>query len=905
MIRLPSREANSLSAKFTPPLPQHSHVVRSRLADLIAAARWATLVLVRAPAGFGKTTAMAQCMADFESKGYATGWLTLDATDNDLTRFLYHAATAMTVIESSGDSPARPGDLKVGQALAELVSSVTSRFANHPQPFVLFLDDFELITESAVLRMIQVILEHLPSHGRLVVGSRNSPPLGLGRLRAHGQLMELDSEQLRFTPEEATAFFTQCQGVRLSGDDLASLYQKTEGWVAGLWLASIALERRKQQSEFVSQFSGSEQSVAEYLAEDVLAQQSPELRYFLLKTSILRSLSAPLCDALLGSSNSLEVLDRLVQDNVLLRRIDGALDCFQYHSLFASFLHSQLLRNHASEVAALHARAAAWYGAHQHLELALEHAFKGEYYALASELLEEKAIDLLAQGRSRLLNRFLAMMPEQILNDHPNLQPIRLWAVAFNQGARAAQSLIDQHHLESSPSPLIQSHLLALKPILLAMMDRGEEAWAVATQNATLLPTSCAFADTVLKNFLAEHSSVMCSRDDTGRLLDLARQAQGTSSSTFNLMYSEFAEGMVDLQEARLRQATARFRMGSLAKGNKLVHAGGYALAGVSYAAALYESNELESALHLLHVYVPLIRSLALPDHLILGHRLLARIAFSRGDIDTAFQTLSEMEYLGHEKHLPRVVASAKLERARFQLLQGHWPSAREELARADDPQVWERVAKLRLPANDVDYLTLGLLRWKIRVGQAASVFAELDREIACAEQTSRFRRAMNLYLLRAIAHWRVGQQAASLSDLSVVLQTAHVEGFMRMFLDEGESAAGLLGHYLAKRERLGSSRTPLLDDFLLRLTTVFGPLMSVHESDDSPAVVPLDEPLTRKEIQVLELLADGYSNSAMVKKLYVSDSTVRTHLRSINSKLYANSRTQAVAIARGRGLIK
>jgi hypothetical protein len=284
-----------LGSKLSPPSVTALQVPRAAVCQRIAQAGAVKLVLVRAPAGFGKTTAMVQARAPLAAQGIDTAWLTLERTDNDLPRFLACLRQALAPI--FGDAPTRHAPLALVDALAA-----------HPSPFTLFLDDFELITEPAVLGLVREIIDHLPRRGQLVLGSRSLPDLGLGRLRAAGQLLEIDVEHLRFSRSETEAFFA----LRHAGADqrplgadrshLDDLHRKTEGWIAALWLASMALEavvaRQGSVADYVAHFSGSDRAVADFLAEDVLARQRPEIRDFLLRTSILRQFNAPLCQAL-------------------------------------------------------------------------------------------------------------------------------------------------------------------------------------------------------------------------------------------------------------------------------------------------------------------------------------------------------------------------------------------------------------------------------------------------------------------------------------------------------------------------------------------------------------------------------------------------------------------------------
>ena len=895
-----------LETKLNPPAFVVTQVPRTTIGQEVAAAG-VKLVLVRAPAGFGKTTAMAQIRERMDAQGTATAWLTLDRADNDVSRFLNCLAEAAQRL--GVEEPRTNGPFDAVAALAA-----------HDAPFTLFLDDFEVVQEPAVLGLVREIIEQLPRRGQIVIGSRSLPDLSLGRLRARGQLMEIDTDRLRFTLEETSAFFglrqahasqQASQGLQtLPADLLSQLHRKTEGWVAAIWLASMALERHGTETGFVERFSGSDRAVAEYLAEDVLAHQPKEIRDFLLRTSILRQLDASVCQALNPRIDCAAILEQLAAANLFLTPVSGDGRAWRYHSLFADFLRAQLARDHPGEIERLHLAASGWYESQDRPVPAIDHAIEGGDHPHALTLLDSYAGQFLEQGRMRMLARWFSAIPEHQLRAHPFLQPIALWATCFTHGPWEAMQMLEQSGCLDSEIPEVRASAQTLVPLLLAMQDRHDEAYEVGGPCLARLPTGLPFADSVLLNAMAHILAVRGDQREAQRLLDAARREQG--NSTFNRMYTESLAGLFDLHEGRLRQATARLRMAvDTTHAVSYNHSHGNAWAGVLYAGVVYESNQLPQADHLLNVYLPLARDVGLPDHMILSHVMRSRIAFHAGDIDAAVQALTELEYLGHHRQLPRVVAGAKLERSRMLLLQGNGPASRDELLRADDPELWERERRQRLPAHDLDYLALAKARWEIAFGDARAALTVLDAEMHAAVASNRYRRVLKLRVLRAMALQRAGDVAAAIEEISAVLQTASQEGFMRLILDEGPAVGVLVQRYAnaAAQEAAASPSTrgdPILADYLQRLLQAMGPMAAVDAEMATPAAVDaIKEPLTRKEIRVLQLLAEGYSNNAMAEKLFVSDSTVRTHLRNINMKLDAKSRTQAVAIARRAGVIR
>ena len=882
-----------LASKLSPPGARPTQVPRDAIARRIVESGSLKLVLVRAPAGFGKTTAMQQARERLDAAGVARAWLTLDRAHNDVPRFLSCLNAAVEQLGREHAARGAPPDALEALAL-------------EGSPFALFLDDLELIQEPAVLGLLREVIERLPRRGQLVIGSRSLPDLGLGRLRARGQLLEVDVELLRFSLAETAEFFRLRGGAALAVDTLGRLHDKTEGWITALWLAAMALERHGSVSDFVDRFSGSNRAVADYLAEDVLAHQPAEIREFLLRTSILRQLDEAVCRALLPRADTARILQHLEAAHLFLTPIAGENGRYRYHSLFADFMRAQLEREHPDQVARLHLAASGWYEAQGRPVPAIDHAIEGGDHPHAQHLLAQHAVVFLEQGRMRLLDRWFAALPAERLREQPLLQLAAVWAQCFTHGPWEAMRQLEASGCMGSGDAAVQAHVNALRPLLLAMMDRHEEAYAAGRESLASLPSTQPFADSVLSNAMAHIVSVMGEQHEAHRLLDAARRTQ--HGSTFNRMYTESMEGVLDLKEGRLRQATARFRMAVSATPHaaSYAHTNGNAWAGVLYAGSVYEIDELESAEHLLNVYLPLARDVGLPDHMIASHRMRARIAFQRGDVDAAFQLITELEYLGHHRQLPRVVAGAKLERARMLVLQGNGTAAHEELRRAGDEALWARVRRQHLPAHEVDDLLIGRLRWQIHFGLAAAALPELREAIAEADASARHHRGLKLRLLLALAQMRSGDTAGAAATMGAALQHASREGFMRLILDEGPAMAALLQLVHTASHDARQPDDPILAEYLQRLLGLLGTTTQADEPAGSDvAGAPLTEPLTRKEIRVLQLLAEGYSNSAMTEKLFVSDSTVRTHLRNINMKLDARSRTQAVAIARRLGVIR
>ncbi|WP_118137087.1 LuxR C-terminal-related transcriptional regulator [Oceanicella sp. SM1341] len=890
--------ARGLGPKLEAPRIGGNVVGRAEHVRRLTAAEGVRLILLHAPSGFGKTVAMAQLLDAMRDGGRATAWLTLDSADNDASRLVAGLQAALDRI-AGGPAPGAAADTE-GAAIVGLLE----RMAALPEPFALFLDDFETLREGGVLTLVARLIQTLPRHGRLVVGSRSMPELPMARLRATGEMLELDMRALSFTRDETRSFLAGAGGAELEEAELTRLHAKTEGWPAALRLASIVLAGTADRRGFVQAFSGSDRLVSDYLAENILDTQAEEVRGFLLRTSILRALEPELCEALVPGCDGAALLERLAAANVLITRIDGPAPVYRFHSLFAAYLRARLAARHPAELPRLHAAAMRWYLSKDRPVPAIDHGLEAGETGRVLELVGEVGQACLEQGRIRLLTRWFDMLPEALVAGAPRLCLMKAWALCFTRGPREAADVLDTHRLEARPGPL-GAEALSIRTMIRAMSD--DFPGAAETGRAALARAGCAsrYSRTVLATCMANAFSVLGAPDAALANLDEARAGLGgPAEDAFNTMYSESVQGLIDLQENRFREAKARFRLAASARhSDDRRRFNGNAWAGVPLACARYEEDALEEAEHLLQVFLPILRDVSLPDHLVLSHVTLSRIAFRHGQVDHAFGYLAELEQVGLRRRLARVVAGARLERARLYLRQGNLAAARHQIDRARDDALWAKVRALRLPANDLDTLEITEARVLLEEGRAAEALAILEAEAAAALPRQRRRRLLVLDFLRAGALLRLGETAAARETAGKALRIAAREGYRRLLLDEGETVADAVRAW-AGPALAGDlpRREPVFAEWLQSIVQALGPGRAPGPAE-APRAAPLD-PLTRKELQILRLLSEGYSNAAMAEKLFVSDSTVRTHLRNINSKLDTASRTQAVAAARQLGIL-
>jgi len=885
-----------LLAKTTPPTLPASQIPRKELQARVCSAANQSVVLIQAPAGFGKTTLMLQVMEGLRAQGVTTTWLTVDAADNDVGRFL-------AFLDASFDkllSGLAPGVEPENDAAAGVIAlDLMERIACTPAPFVLFIDDAESLQNAASLAVLRQVIENLPEGCRIVIGSRTMLDIGAPRLLARAQLLVIDPMQLRFSVAETADYLRDKRGLNVPGADIARLQGATEGWPVALWLASLALERSDRSVELVSHFSGSNALVADYLAEEVLAQQSQSVREFLVRTSVLHHFNAQLCDAVRGQRDSREILESLQRSNLFVQRIGEDGEWFRYHSLFSGFLRTQLERQYPQDIPDLHRAASRWYDAQSRPVPAVEHALASADFDYALPMLERIAEQLLEGGRIRLLARLLDSVPPQELANWPHLRLMHAWSLSFTKGGQEAMQMLKRIEAQGPWPSHLEVHALALRPMLLTMLDRFDEAYDAAQGALDRVTAQQVFPFSILRTSLANLHMIMGKYTSARELLDRSRVQQDAPAGPFMTIFAQCVEGAIDLLHGRLRQATARFKHSSAVGSRKfLIDTNGNAMAGILLAEVLYEQDELAEAERLLSVYVPLMQELGMTDHLICGHRSLARIAHHAGDHDRALLAVTEMECFGHRMSLARLVANAQLERARLALWRNDVKSAREALQRARAAVDWTPVMSRALFGNDMDTLLEGQLRLMIHSGAADEAINQLKQELERAENAKRHRRALKLRILLALALDKAGNAKASLRMARDSLRLGARERFVRIFLDEGEPMQRLLQRLsLAQQNEL--DETANLAEYLKRLAG------QRTEKPEAPAPTPgATEALTRKELEILRLLAEGLSNLAIAGRLFVSETTVRTHLRNINAKFGVHNRTQAIAVARKLNLI-
>ncbi|AGI24329.1 LuxR family transcriptional regulator [Pseudomonas sp. ATCC 13867] len=882
-----------LASKFAVPSAASTHLPRQHLLEQMEQADAARLILIRAAAGFGKTTLLQQYRERSLGAGRQVLWLNLDAADNDLLRFVTHLSSGLHQLDGSApaENACRP------QSMQDLLEELSDR----TQPFALLFDEFEAVNNPAVLSFVQQLIDALPSCGVLLIASRATPDIGLGRIRARGQLLEINPGALRFSIDEATRFIRDKRQLPLRDNEIATLHRCTEGWITAIYLASLSLQDRTDHAAFVASFSGSNLELAEYLAEDILARQNDECREFLLQTSVLDRLTAPLCDAVTGQGNGQAMLEYLERANLFIFPVDNEHQWFRYHSLFASYLRDALERRHPGRSTELHRSAAHWYLAQGRPVPAIDHLLHAQERELAARHLAEHIKDLIDAGRSRLLLRWLDQVPATVLREYPAVCLAYSWALAVHRRYSDAHKAIGL--LERSTDELPQAlQAETIRCMLLALTDQVEECCVASLAHIQRLPEEEQFQYGVTANSLA-YSLIATGRYEEARSL-LSRAILRCSQNRMMSMggVANSIEAVLELVQGRLGNALARLQAASQQHWGKDngQDPGGRPSLECTLGTVLYETDSLDEAAQLLDDVLPSAKESSPPDSLISSHVLLARITLLRGDRDSWLRHLADLEQIGQQAGSARAICSAWLERARVATLENRLDAAAQALRYAELHGDWEQPGILHY-GNDVDIPSIARLRLRIARGDYAEPEQQLREAMTAARQRQHQRRELKLRLLHALALDGLGRSEEAFDELTEALCFASHEGFLRTFLDEGPRLGSLLQRW-AVTCQAQSRALGIEPRYLATLLQRFAG--NGETPSQGAAAGSGGEALTSREIQVIRLLAAGHRNKVIAEKMFLSEFTVKSHLRNINAKLGAQGRTEAVAIARARGML-
>jgi LuxR family maltose regulon positive regulatory protein len=903
-----------LATKLFVPRPQPGFVSRPRLVAGLDSELARGLLLVCAPAGFGKTSLLAGWARHSERP---VAWLSLDAGDSDPARFWRHVVAALSRLQPQVAErvapllgPPAPPTFK------GLVTALVNELAVQPDrgEVTLVLDDYHLVDSQPVHTSLGFLLEHRPPGLRLVLASRADPPLPLARLRARGQLAELRAAALRFTADEAAALLREAAGPGLPDAAVAALAARTEGWVAGLQLAGLSLQGQADVAGFVASFSGSHRYVLDYLAEEVLERQSEQVRGFLLETSVLERLSGELCDAVTGRTGSQAMLEQVERANLFLMPLDEMRGWWRYHHLFADLLRARLQQEQPARCAVLHRNAAAWCEEHGLADDAVRHAVAAGEAVWAARLIERHFDELFyLRGEGATAERWLAALPAGLAGSRPRLLLAQaLLALASGRVEEAGAPLDAAERAYSG----------ALDEPFESTVGRG--SWLlnvpamVTTQRAYLaaLRGDAEGTASLASRALAELGEDEWTMESVARWnLALAEWLRGRLAEAEHLLSSTSSQwraagerglgvvmldhlGQVQRAQGRLDAALATYQR-TLAitapPGGPAMPGAGAAHVGLAEVA--YQRNELDTALRHLTEGIPLCRQFVYTPPLASGLATLAWIRQAQGDHRGALEAIEEASQAAPGPGVTALLNPVPVQRARLLLARGDVAAAalwtRERGLGAGDEPPYPR---------EPEYLMLA--RVLLAQDHPGPALALLERLHAAAAAQRRTGSVIEIQALQALALAATGERDDAVAALAETLTLAHPEGYVRVFADEGGPMGTLLGRLVAAQRAPQTPARGIPLGYLGQLVRAFEQ-GEPHAGRGAAVVTGLVESLSERELEVLRLLAAGKPNQEIAEELVVSLHTVKKHVTHVLGKLGAANRTEATARARELGLLR
>lgn len=886
-----------LSTKLHVPPVRLNLMPRPRLFYRLVPTTANRLVLVSAPAGYGKTTLVSSWLAQ---NNCPAGWLSLDESDNDPVRFLQYLIRALepSIVVGEAQSPGMLQEMRPGTLMNPFLIAIERQTS----PFVLVLDDFHLIQSQPVLDMVTALVERMPPQMRLIVISRTDPPLPLARWRARGQMEEVRASHLRLTKDETGLFLSTVMHLPLSEEDIGALEVRTEGWIAGLQLAALSMQGRPDPHDFVAAFTGSNHYIMDYLLEEVLKREPEPVRLFLLETSILDRFCGSLCEAVIGETtgrvDGQAMLRDLERRNLFLIPLNDDRHWYRYHHLFADVLNRHLERVMPKQIHELHGRASEWFERQGFIPEAIHHTLMARDPERAVRLVEENGCLQLLAGEVVTLNRWLeAVLP--FARTHPWFAILKGWVLTLTgQQQEVAQVLDKAERLLSDLDPTLEStaNVRIMRGALLAARahsanaQRDPAAGEFARQALARLPEGDALSDSLR----GVATLILGDAEWTSGRLEEAKQAYreavriGRAANNPHLVIlgdSDLAEilieqGQLELAAGRLSEAL----QGSTCANGAQSLLVDRVLAALSRVA--YERNDLHTAARYARQCVDLCRQSGNPEFAAVGHAVLARVERLQGHPDKAAEAMHTADALARENYSsPKWSTWVQCALARLWLAQGNFQRVGQFLIKNNIP-----------PDADIssaqEPILLILLRMYLAQGEYKRAAVLSERLLQQAEATSRAGRVIEILILQSIAFQGRRDLVQALSTLERAIALAEPEGYVRVFLDEGEAMTRLL--YQAQAHRLGTAYLPQL-------------LSALPCASDTavPSPQPLVEPLSARELEVLNLIAAGHSNEEIAAKLIISVKTAKRHISNIYGKLGVKSRTQAVALARELKLIE
>jgi LuxR family transcriptional regulator, maltose regulon positive regulatory protein len=903
-------ENTILNTKFFIPEARPKLVHRDRLIERLDAGVHRKLSLISAPAGFGKTTLVTEWLdslgidANNETQAeYKIAWLSLDEGDNDLVRFLTYLIAALRRIEGIDENFGK-GAMSMLQStqmppteviLAPLINDIAAISGK----IIFVLDDYHLIEAQPIHDAFGFLLENIPPQMHLVIATREDPHLPLARLRAKDQLTELRAADLRFTSSEAAKFLNQVMDLDLSSEDIFALEKRTEGWIAGLQLAAISLKGQTDTSRHIQLFTGNNRLVIDYLIEDVFNQQPQQIQTFLLQTSILDSFNSSLCDALTGQENGQATLEQLEHSNLFIVSLDNERRWHRYHHLFADLLRQRLRYTQLESLPDLHIRASEWYAQNGFPDQAIEHALQAKDFDRAVNLIEEQADACWKRAEHAKLQNWLDMLPVEFLLSNPNLCVFQAWEQFNSKQQDAAETTLQrvegldsiQDLLSESDRMRIQGRVAAIRAFLAFHKGAVDAIFRNAQLALDYLPEDDIIWRNTVNVALGDAFSMAGHVEDAARIrLETWETSKAIGNIYMNLIASmKYCVTLRQQGKLEMIKKICRQQM-TLAKesGLALSPEAGWILA--VWGEVLAEQGDLDQAVKKTREGKELAQGGYIGILYVCIRHLIVAL-FSSEDFAGLEAIIQEVEEYGWDRLPSWIVVEIEAWQLRLWLAQG----------KIEETSQWFAEQDLEVTGNpdrSNERKYLALVRLLIATRHPSDTLDLLERVYTNAYDRGDISKTIEILNLQALAMQAADDTQQAMNVLEKSLALAEPLGFLFAFVNEGPPMAKLL------YEALSRGNSP---DYVQKLLAAF-PIEKpkqlnhslIHTQDDEWI-----EPLTDREVEVLQLIAEGLSRKEISTHLFISLNTVKAHTRNIFQKLGVRSQLQAVTKAQVLGLLE
>lgn len=905
-VTAPGRPSLLLATKLLPPRLPSGLIDRPRLIALAEHAEDKRLTVIKAPAGFGKTSLALAWLNQLRTSGAHVAWLSLDTDDDEPARFLHHLAQALR--HACGNVGASAIGLTAEASLVpaqSIVATLINELVEVDDEVYLFLDDYHLISLPVIHEVLAFFIEHMPSHVHVVICTRVDSTLPLARLRARNELLEIDAMALRFNFEETQSFIErECPG-KLGASTIKSLFASTEGWAAALRISASVLARNEREPGSESGTpSGASRPFAAYL-EDMLKHLPAEMVEFMLRTAILDRLSASLCAAVTGVGKSQSMLEAIAARQLLLEPMDVEGHWFRYHHLMRDYLCQRLETQYRDEVADVHLRACQWYAQQEQWTDAVRHAIAAGATDEAISLMGRCAMALVTKGDLLTLLGWQRQFPAHLMRGQVQVRLAIAWGMALALRFDDALAMLDALARDAATGTGADTEHMrwecqAIHAVLAALQDDSQRALAIA-QACLERPSTDVWTTNSVSNVVRFGHWKAGNLEALYATPWVPYSIEEDQRNVFSSVYRLCLLGHAEMQQMHFVLAERYFmesmHLAERYSGPQSISA---ALCAPMIAQIRYEQGRLDEAEALLLDLMPVVDLAVMLDSVLIAYRLLIRIAVARSNSAQAYELLDRAQTLGHRRGWRRLIAAALVERTRLHISEGRMAEASACVSQLDRLAAQDTQSSPPVSAEIDNYRALA----------TACVAMAQDRTDAAVDYLSAARRsaesrhvdylALRLRTTLALAWMGAGKVREAIEVFGEVAKVAAPAGIYQSILDQGPGIGPLL--QAVRDSTRNTAQTKDMANYIDRLCDGWRALY--QPASPSPRDAER-ESLSARERDIVGLIAQGLSNKEIARSLGIAPETVKSHVKSIFVKLAVDKRAHAVARAQALGLLR